>query len=65
MLVVSAIISKVATMADGGIRVTMDCNEMPVERIAELMKAKGEAVAIAVTLADDFTDEEKALIESI
>jgi hypothetical protein len=65
MIVIPAIISRVSTMADGGIRITIDCNEMPVERIAELMKAKGQAVAVAVTLGEDFTSKEQSILKEI
>jgi len=65
MIVIPAIISKVATMADGGIRITIDCNEMPFERMAELMKAKGQAVAVGITLGEGFTTKEVKILGKV
>ncbi len=62
MLLIPSIITKVATMADGGLRVTLDCNEMPAERIAELIKAKGLPIIVAIANEEGFTPQETQIL---
>jgi len=44
----SAIVNKVSTLADGGLRVTLDLPEGAILQAAELMACKREEVALRV-----------------
>ena len=46
----TAVVSKVATLADGGIRVTLDLPETAVMAAAQLMECKRAGVALNVTV---------------
>jgi hypothetical protein len=53
-LTFDATVAKVQTLADQGLRVTLDLPETAIEAAAVLMalKRKGQALKVAVTLAD-------------
>jgi hypothetical protein len=50
-LVFDAVVAKVSTLSDGGIRVTFDLPETAIEAAAELMRCKREEVPLRVACA--------------
>ena len=53
-----AIVAKVQTLADGGLRVTLDLPEQAVMQAAQLMEVKRVGMVIEVAIAED---KEKAV----
>ncbi len=51
MIAFDAIVYKVQTLVDGGIRVTLDLPEHAIEAAAELMRYKRDEVALRVGVA--------------
>ena len=48
-----AIVAKVQTLADGGLRVTLDLPEQAVMQAAQLMEVKRVGMVIEVAIAED------------
>lgn len=49
----AAVVSSVRTLADGGIRVTLDLPETAIPEMAMLMQAKADGIALLVTIRED------------
>jgi Zn-dependent alcohol dehydrogenase len=56
----TAVVQKVQTLADGGLRFTFDAPETEVMAAAELMEAKRVGVVVMVTIEPQVSDERQS-----
>ena len=59
MITFDAVVAKVTTMVDGGIRVTLDLPEYAIEAAAELMRYKRDEASLRVALTRMGTNGEE------
>ena len=64
MLTLPAHIARIQTMADGSWRLVADLGELKPEQVAELSKTANKVVCLALTLEEEFSDEEREVLES-
>ncbi len=64
MLTLPAHIERVFTQNDKSWNAKIGFGELSIEQIAELAKANGKVVMIHITLANEFTEKEKEVIEA-
>ena len=65
MLTLPAQIARISTLADGSWRLYIDLGELSPEKVAELSKTVNQAVIMALTLGNDFSDEEKEVLSEL
>lgn len=65
MLTLPAHIARITTLADGSWRMVVDLGELEGERLAEVAKLANKVVCLAVTLGEEFTSEEREVLDSI
>lgn len=59
MITFDAVVAKVTTMVDGGIRVTLDLPEYAIDAALELMRYKRDEASLRVALTRSVHDEEE------
>lgn len=64
MLTLPAHIERIFSQNDKSWNAKISFGELSTEQIAELSKANGRLVMLAITLSDEFTDKEKEALES-
>ena len=65
MIILPAHIERVFTQVDGSWNAKVSFGELGAEQVAKLAKVSGKALVVSFTLADDFTEEEKTLMQQI
>lgn len=58
-IVFDAIVYKVSTLADGGLRITLDLPESAIPEAARLMECKRNETALRVAIAEQDEDQAK------
>ena len=65
MILLSAHISKITTMADGSWRLVADLGELRPDKVGELSKTANKVVLLALTLEEGFSEEEEQVLNDI